>query len=199
MEKVTQEVEKVTQEVEKVTQEVEKVTQEIELGTLEISREVSKVVRMLNGRPDPDLEQEAFLGVLRAFRRPGSVRHPRALIRKIARDTVIDHWRLQQRHRWDSIESVPDRFITGGSTQEAELERDRTIEMLRGAILRLGCDIRGPVYLFYLEGYSIKTIARIYGKSTSAVKMALHRGRRRVAEIIHATATIVRTDHDFPD
>ena len=176
---------------------MEKVTQEIELGTVEISREVRKTVRILNGRPDPDLEQEAFLGVLRAFRRSEPVRHPRALIRKITRDTVIDQWRLQQRHRWDPIECVPDRFVTGGSTQEAELERDRTIETLREAILGLGCEIRGPVYLFYLEGYSIKTIARIYGKSTSAVKMALHRGRRRVAEIIHATATISRADQDI--
>ena len=178
---------------------MEKVTPEIELGTIEITREGRKAVRTVNGRPDPDLEQEAFLGVLRAFRRPGKIRHPRALIWKITRDTLIDHWRLQQRQRWDSIESVPNRFITGGSTQEAKLERDRTIEMLREAILGLGCDIRGPVYLFYLEGYSIKTIARIYGKSTSAVKMALHRGRRRVAEIIHATATFSRADHDFPD
>ena len=47
----------------------------------------------------------------------------------------------------------------------------RRIEALHSAIFRLGCDIRGPVYLFYVEEYDIATIARLYGKSPSAVKM----------------------------
>ena len=46
---------------------------------------------------DEDLEQEAMLKAVEAFRRQAHVRHPRAFLMKIVRDAVRDHWRRRRR------------------------------------------------------------------------------------------------------
>ncbi len=82
--------------------------------------------------------------------------------------------------RSDDVESIAEHLISEQPQIEEAIDRKRRIGLLHSAIFRLGCDIRGPVYLFYVEGYSIRTISRLYGKTPSAFKMVLHRGRRQV-------------------
>ena len=86
------------------------------------------------------------------------------MIRKIVRDTVADHWRRRRRERWEDVERTPERFLAEDPMIETNLDRARQREQIEHAIFRLGCDTRGPFYLFYLEGYSIQTLARIYEK-----------------------------------
>ena len=176
---------------------MEKVTQNFNTGKSDALDQLSRVVRSVYGSPHPDLEQEAFLRTFQAFRKQSQVRHPRALMWKVVRDTVADYWRQELRHRGESIEEIPERFAARACTMDLDLDRAQKIELLRHAILCLGCDVRGAVYLYYLEGYSIKTIARIYKKSQSAIKMALLRGRRDVGQMIHASATNNRDSRDF--
>ena len=167
---------------------MEKVTQKLEQGSPEILEELGRAIKKIHGTRDPDLEQEVFLRTLKAFRRGIRVEHPRALMWKIAKDTVADHWRVRARDRWDDLDELqqPPALETD---IEGDLDRRRRVERLRNAILRLGCDIRGSVYLFYVENYSVSSIAQIYRKSPSAVKMALHRGRRQLERMfgLHAT------------
>ncbi len=168
---------------------MEKVTEKLERGDQEILDQIERAVRSVHGQRDPDLEQEAYLRTLKAFRRARSVQHPKALIWKIVGDTVADHWRCRRRERWEEVERTPERFLAEDPMIEADLDRARRREQIERAILRLGCDTRGPFYLFYLEGYSIRTLARIYEKSPSAIKMALHRGRRNLAHMFTVDAT----------
>jgi len=46
---------------------------------------------------DEDLEQEALLRILQAIHRRSRIEYPKALVVKIVRDTVADHWRQR---RW---------------------------------------------------------------------------------------------------
>ena len=52
-------------------------------------------------------------------------------------------------------------------------KKDILIESLNN----INSDYRIPLYLFYYEGYSIKEIALQMGKSESAIKMRLSRGK----------------------
>lgn len=158
-----------------------KVTEKLEMESPEVLIQLRKAVRTIYGAANPDLEQEAFLRTLAAFRRTPSIEHPRALMWKIVRDTVADYWRTRMRSRCDSVESVPEHLMTSHPDFEGELDYQKRQMWLQDAILSLGCEIRGPIYLFYIEGYSIRTIARIYEKTPSAIKMALHRGRQRLS------------------
>lgn len=159
---------------------MEKVTQKLEAGSVEVLARLQKAVRSIHGKRDPDLEQEAYVRTLEAFRKTTRVSHPDALMWKVVRNTVADHWRLRRRNRTDTVAELADDMVAERPVPEESLDRKRRVEALHAAILRLGCDIRGPVYLYYVEGYAIATIARLYEKSPSAIKMALHRGRRRL-------------------
>lgn len=167
---------------------MEKVTQKLEQGSPEVLEELGRAIRKIHGTRDPDLEQEVFLRTLKAFRKERRVEHPRALIWKIATDTVADHWRLRARDRWDPLDELQ-HPAAQDTDAERDLDRKRRVEQLRNGILRLGCDIRGSVYLFYMEGYLVSSIARIYGKTPSAVKMALYRGRRQLVRMFRSDAT----------
>ena len=168
--------------------DMEKVTQKLEQGSPEVLEELGRAIRKIHGTGDPDLEQEVFLRTLKAFRRVNRVEHPRALIWKIAKDTVADHWRVRARDRWNDLDELQEPPAQETDI-EGDLDRRRRVEQLRNAILKLGCDIRGSVYLFYMEDYSVASIARIYRKSPSAVKMALHRGRRKLERMFGLLAT----------
>ena len=168
---------------------MEKVTQKFERGSSDVLTLLGKAVRTIHGRSDPDLEQEAFIRTLTAFRRTPDVVHPEALMWKIVKDTVADHWRAHQKNRADDVEDIAEHLVAERPNVEEALDRKRRVELLHSAISRLGCDIRGPVYLFYVEDYSISTIARVYGKTPSAIKMALHRGRHQIEQMCRRNAT----------
>lgn len=58
------------------------------------------------------------------------------------------------------------------------------------AVKSLPESCREAVHLFYYEGLSTAQISGILGRSETAVRSALHRGRRRLKEIL-------REDYDF--
>ena len=77
---------------------------------------------------DEDLEQDASLKAVEAFRREYEVRYPRAFLRKVVVDAVRDHWRRRWRISEDldgveehrvatSVESLAGRV--GGGRPEA--------------------------------------------------------------------------------
>jgi RNA polymerase sigma factor (sigma-70 family) len=163
---------------------IEKVTRELERGDRQLLEQLRRMVVRMNGTADRDLEQEVFLRVLEAFRRRSEIRYPHALMRKIARDTIVDSWRSRARVPTANPDGTPEWSTQGMVDIEGNMDRERRLDLLRESILDLGCDIRGPVYLFYVEQYPIAAIARLFGKSPSAVKMALHRGRKRLGKML---------------
>jgi RNA polymerase sigma-70 factor (ECF subfamily) len=171
----------------------EKVTQTFDPDpgerTADALAEVGRAVRAIHGTRDPDLEQEACLRTLEAFRKCHNIDRPDALMWKVVRDTVIDWWRRRNRERADVLDEIPEPLLAQHLHVEESIDRKRRLQVAHDAIFGLGCAIRGPVYLFYVEGYTIPDIARVYGKSPSAVKMALHRGRRQLARMCRRSAT----------
>ena len=131
---------------------------------------------------DPDLEQEIALHALEAFERLDHVRHPRALLMKIVRDTVRDYWR--RRRSWENLEKIDQRFLAQPPAFEFELDCRRQMELLGRALDRLAESKRAMIDLFYVEDYSIPQIAELQKRSISAVKMDLVRTRRSLAEIV---------------
>jgi RNA polymerase sigma factor (sigma-70 family) len=148
---------------------------------------VRQAVRMIHGRPDADLEQEAALRTLTAFGRHPNIERPEALMWKVVRDAVVDHWRRRGRDPTETVEVLPEHRVAERPDLEAAIDRKRRLARVHQAIPTLGCDIRGPVYLFYVEGYTIPTIARVYDKTPSAIKMALCRGRRQLVRALGAS------------
>jgi len=133
---------------------------------------------------DEDLEQEVALHAVEAFRRLNAVTHPRALLMKIVRDTVRDHWR--RRRSSEELEQVDEKFIAHIPAFESSLDQQRRVELLRRALDRLPAAKRTLLDLFYLNGHSIPEIAASQNRSISAVKMELARSRQSLSRILHS-------------
>jgi RNA polymerase sigma factor (sigma-70 family) len=135
---------------------------------------------------DEDLVQDAALKAMEAFRRQLVVRYPRAFLRKIVRDAVNDHWR--RRRATEGLDAVDANRWAHAPAFEEDLDRHYKAKLLRRGMELLDPGKRLLLDLFYLEERSILEIARMQGRSVSAVKMELLRGRRRLAEIVRHLA-----------
>ena len=133
---------------------------------------------------DEDLEQDIALHVLEAFQRLNEVTHPRALLIKIVRDAVRDHWR--RRRSSEELDAVDERFISHVPAFESSLDQQRRLELLHRALNKLAPAKRTLLELFYLNDYSIPEIAALQKRSISAVKMELARSRRSLSRIFHS-------------
>jgi RNA polymerase sigma-70 factor, ECF subfamily len=135
---------------------------------------------------DEDLDQDATLKAVEAFRKQFEVRYPRAFLRKIVTDAVRDHWR--KRRTTEELDAVDERHFAYIPDFEDALDRRSQAELLRRALDRLDNAKRTVVDLFYLEERSVAEIARIQRKSISAVKMDLLRARRLLVKIVEGFA-----------
>ena len=144
--------------------------------------DIRVMVRAATQHNDEDLEQEASLRAIEAFRRTSDVRHPRAFLMKIVHDTVIDHWRRRKSH--EDIESVDEKRLCEQCTIEIDLDRRRQHAALRQAIAALDKRKRSTINLYYGEELTIGEIARLQSRSHSAVKMDLLRSRRMLSRIV---------------
>lgn len=147
-------------------------------------RALIKSATQRTGAPvyDEDLEQDATLRAVEAFRKQCEVRHPRALLRKIVWDTVRDHWR--RRRPVQDLDSLDETRFAQQPTFEDDLDRLRQVELLRRAMSQMERQTRATLHLFYAEDRSVAEIARMQKRSVSAVKMALLRARRSLAQIV---------------
>ena len=140
------------------------------------------------GRPlhDEDLEQDATLKAVEAFRKQFEVRYPRAFLRKIVGDTVRDHWR--RRRQTEELTELNENVLAESPRFEERLDLERRIRLLRHGLAQLDPGKRVTLELFYVEEWPVSKIARLQKKSLSAVKMELLRARRALAGIVRGLA-----------
>jgi RNA polymerase sigma factor (sigma-70 family) len=153
--------------------------------------EIRAMVRIATSRTgspvhDEDLEQQVALHALEASRRLQHIDHPRALLMKIVHDTVREYWR--RRRICEDINGVEERFLCELPSFELKLDAERRAELLHRALESLPERKRILLDLFYLQEKSIPEIARLLGKSRSAVKMELLRSRRILRPLVRSLA-----------
>src|SRR5262245_38075849 len=124
-----------------------------------------------------DLTQDALLHGLRAFRRVTEIQHPKALFVKIVRDTIRDYWR--QHRALVPIDSINPGRMKVILNLDERLDRSKRLNQIKRTLSRLTLQERKLIELFYLEGISIIQLSAMVGKSQSAVKMSLLRGRNK--------------------
>jgi len=143
-----------------------------------------RIATQRTGRPlhDEDLEQDATLRAVEAFRKQFEVRYPHAFLRKIVCDAVRDYWR--RRRPPEDLYSLEEGRFAESPRLEEKLDMQRRIDRLRRGLARLDAGKRTTLDLYYVEELSIAEIAQFQKKSISAVKMELLRSRRLLAEFV---------------
>jgi RNA polymerase sigma-70 factor (ECF subfamily) len=145
-------------------------------------------VRSLVGPADAeDVASEAWLQIARdlpSFRGDGA--SVRGWAARIARNRALDHIRARSRRPVsgagvDELIQLPGRADTAGEALDA-VATDRAL----AAIAALPREQAEAVMLRVVMGLDSTSAARVLGKRAGSVRMATHRGLRRLAEVLEA-------------
>lgn len=103
--------------------------------------------------------------------------HERAWVIRVTANACKDLLRRDRSHPTDALDSVPEASAPPTVPEGAATERDRRV---LAAVAALPQNYREAIYLHYYEGYSIRAIAALTGRSPAAVAQHLSRGRKRL-------------------
>lgn len=135
-----------------------------------------------------DLTSETFLKAWQYLMEKREVPHLQALLYTVARNVVIDHYRAVAHLQADIPldEAVANELTSAGSEKllkdiEAGIDMTKVIEKLRG----LKDEYREVVVMKYLDELSTSEIAAALGKTSSNVRVILHRATKALGDAIH--------------
>lgn len=132
-----------------------------------------------------DVSQEAFV---RAWRAIGRFRGDARFMTWMYRITVNTAWSMRsrnRRHRTEPLEESAEP-VANGISPEAAGEAAHLRPHLIAALAGLPPSTRAVVVLKDVYGWSHAEIAEDLGITVTAAKVRLHRGRRRLAEVLVA-------------
>lgn len=120
-----------------------------------------------------DICQTVLLKLMGAPARFEGPEHERAWVVRTTANACKDVLRSGHRRRTVGLEAAPD----AAAPEEPESE-------VVDAVMALPCKYREAIYLHYYEGYSIREIAELTGRSESAVSAHLSRGRAKLRTML---------------
>ena len=120
-----------------------------------------------------DICQTVLLKLMGAPARFEGPEHERAWVVRTTANACKDVLRSGHRRRTVGLEAAPD-------TADPEEPESEVVD----AVMALPCKYREAIYLHYYEGYSIREIAELTGRSESAVSAHLSRGRAKLRTML---------------
>lgn len=141
-------------------------------------------IKIGNKQLAEDLTQDIFLKTWQHLVDKKSVRSFRAFIFRIARNTIADHYRSNNKQELpldympDSVEVVEEVVITADKNMDAD--------MLLKQIKNLKPEYQEVLLLRYVEDMSIDDIAQIIDKDKNNVRVILHRALNKLKEITNS-------------
>lgn len=132
-----------------------------------------------------DVTERTFLAALAGiagFRETGSTF--RSWLFRIAHNQIVNALRSRRRHRWSSIEAVPE--PADPADHSRHLSAQDEARRLRRALDRLAPDRRQVLVLRVVEGLSARETGEVLGRSEGAVRVLQHRALREMAQHLGA-------------
>jgi len=150
----------------------------VERYTVRIFAHVYRIVR--DREEAEDLTQEIFLRAYKSLARFDSSRPFKSWVYKIATNAGLNALRSRKRRGV----KVPMDAHHGPIRHSAETTRRELRDELAHAMEGLAPQSAMLVHLHYHEGMSIREAAEIVGMNEGSAKVALHRARKRLRELI---------------
>ena len=128
------------------------------------------LITLGNASDAEDVVQETMIKYLQKSPKFENEEHEKAWLIKVATNKCRDILRYRKNHPVVDMEEI------------MEFTKDATQSDIMDALMTLPERFRIVLILYYVEEYNVKEIARFIGKSTSAVKMRLQKGRKLLNE-----------------
>ena len=128
-----------------------------------------------------DLTSKVFLKGLEAYQKDQKINNPGAFLYQIARNTIIDHYREN-----DRTKTMPAEFIGQIADPKTNLYEkavfSESIETTKLAIQNLKKDYQDVIIWHYLEDMPITQIAEILNKPAGTIRVMIHRGLKSLKD-----------------
>jgi RNA polymerase sigma-70 factor (ECF subfamily) len=142
-----------------------------------------RYLRALAGEDAEDVAAEAWLQVIRDIRSfRGDADGFRGWVATVARNRAIDRLRMHRRRPALTVPVEKLVEMSGREDTAAEAEAAISTDAALAMIAALPPDQAEAVLLRVVMGLDAKNAAAVLGKNAGAVRMAAHRGLRRLAE-----------------
>jgi len=128
------------------------------------------LITLGNSSDAEDAVQETLIKYLRKAPEFENDQHEKAWLIKVATNKCKDTLRFKNRRQLVNIDEIN------------EFTKDDLDSGIIEVLMTLPDKFRTVLILYYVEEYSIKDIARVIGRTASAVKMRLKKGRRLLEE-----------------
>ena len=131
-----------------------------------------------------DITAEVFLKVWQYIKTSDKrIDNLNALLYRMARNAVIDHYRSRQRDEMPMSDQEHYENIMDSREIDMELNVKLDMEKVETYLDHLKEEYRDAIVLRYVEQFSVAEIAHIMQKSTSNVRVILHRALERLREL----------------
>lgn len=107
-----------------------------------------------------------------------AVEHVPALMHTIARGVIADYYRKRKNENDVSVDDVS--IASGEKIAETTDNRMR----LLAALQQLDEDAREAISMRHIDGYSVKDIAKHFGKTENATSVLIHRAKKKLQELL---------------
>lgn len=149
-----------------------------------------------DGSAGDDVVQETFL---RAQAHLDDVREPEkvaAWLLRIAHNLCMDHLRARQAMRIDPTADPEAVQGCGDASLQREVERGEMSACVREMVDRLADTDRSVILLYDISALSHQEIADVLGIEVGAVKVRLHRARRKLRSLLEAGCSFERDERN---
>lgn len=128
------------------------------------------LITLGNASDAEDAVQETLIKYLRKAPHFRDAEHQKAWLITVATNQCRDILRFKKRHPVVDVGEIKE--FAGGEKDSGILD----------VLMTLPDKYRTVLVLYYVEEYSIESIAKIVGRTNSAIKMRLQKGRRLLSE-----------------
>jgi RNA polymerase sigma-70 factor (ECF subfamily) len=130
-----------------------------------------------------DLVQETYLKAFDAWKRNRRPRKVEPWIATICLNAARSYWRRASTRREVTIEEVDPGATAHGDVEDAAIARVRS-GLVHDALWQLSDEQRIAITLMDIIGFSASQVARMTGSPRGTVLSRVHRGRKRLAQIL---------------
>jgi len=116
----------------------------------------------------------------------------RALLYKIARNAIIDHYRESGQKLTVSIDDEAERIevIDEGQDPQDRMDQEADLELIKRQLPRLKEEYREVIVMKFINDLSLEEMADISGKSRGNIRVLLHRSLNALRELVEKEQTI---------
>ncbi|HEV3450946.1 MAG TPA: sigma-70 family RNA polymerase sigma factor [Acidimicrobiia bacterium] len=152
--------------------------------------------RLTNHEEDArDVVQEAYLRAWKGLRRFRGDAQFSTWLYRVTANAAFTHVQRRRRHRTASLEDAPEPIEVGSDAlPETVAESSAGLREVADALERLPDGLREVVVLKDVYGLSHDAIAHETGISVAAAKVRLHRGRKRLRDLLYDQAQPWRSE-----